>query len=117
MDLTARSRWVEYSKARDAQLAHTNTPHAPWYIVDANVKRHARLNVISHLLSLIPHEDLTPEPIELPPRQKTKNINIQTCPGITLCRKSAHRCCRSTIWFMVPLTMVSWSKNGAEVPT
>ena len=69
MDLEARTRWVAYSKARDLMLTHTSTPHAPWYIVDANIKRHARLNVISHLLSLIPYEDLTPEPIELPPRQ------------------------------------------------
>jgi polyphosphate kinase 2 len=69
MDLEARTRWVDYSLARDAMLANTSSPHAPWYLVDANVKRHARLNVISHLLSLIPYEDLTPEPLELPPRQ------------------------------------------------
>ena len=69
MDLKARSRWVEYSRARDAMLMQTSTVHAPWYLVDANVKRHARLNVITHLLSKIPYEDLTPEPIELPPRQ------------------------------------------------
>ena len=70
MDLEARSRWVDYSKARDAILEHTSTPHAPWYIVDANIKRHARLNVISHLLSQVHYEDLTPEKLELPPRQE-----------------------------------------------
>jgi polyphosphate kinase 2 (PPK2 family) len=70
MDLEARSRWVDYSKARDAMLAHTSTAHAPWYVVDANVKRHARLNVISHLLSQIYYEDLTPQPLKLPARQK-----------------------------------------------
>ena len=70
MDLTARSRWIDYSRARDAMLIHTNTEHAPWYIVDANVKRNARLNIISHLLSQIPYEDLTPESLELPPRQE-----------------------------------------------
>jgi len=70
MDLKARSRWVDYSKARDAMLQHTSTAHAPWYIVDSNIKRHARLNVISHLLSLIPYKDLTPKPLDLPPRQK-----------------------------------------------
>jgi polyphosphate kinase 2 (PPK2 family) len=70
MDLEARSRWVDYSLARDAILEHTSTPHAPWYIVDANIKRHARLNVISHLLSQINYEDLTPEQLELPPRQE-----------------------------------------------
>ena len=69
MDTEARSRWVDYSKARDAILDHTSTPHAPWYIVDANIKRHARLNIISHLLSLVPYEDLTPEHLELPQRQ------------------------------------------------
>jgi polyphosphate kinase 2 len=69
MDLEARSRWVDYSRARDAMLFNTSTPHAPWYVVDANIKRHARLNIISHLLSMIPYEDLTPEPLVLPPRQ------------------------------------------------
>ena len=70
MDLEARSRWVDYSRARDAMLTHTSTDHAPWYIVDANIKRHARLNVIAHLLSLVPYGDLTPEPLELPPCQE-----------------------------------------------
>ena len=70
MDLEARSRWVDYSKARDAILEHTSTDHAPWYVVDANIKRHARLNVISHLLSQIHYDDLTPEELELPPRQE-----------------------------------------------
>ena len=70
MDLEARSRWVDYSRARDAMLAETSSTHAPWYIVDANVKRHARLNIISHLLSKVPYKDLTPEPLVLPPRQK-----------------------------------------------
>ena len=72
MDLTARSRWVDYSRARDAMLAHTSTAHAPWYIVDANIKRHARLNCISHLLGVIPYGDLTPEPLELPERQPSE---------------------------------------------
>ena len=70
MDLEARARWVEYSKAKDAMMAHTDIKQAPWYVINADVKKHARLNVISHLLSLISYEDLTPEPIELPPRQK-----------------------------------------------
>jgi len=70
MDTEARSRWVDYSKARDAMLLHTDTDHAPWYVVDANIKRHARLNVISHLLSQIDYGDLTPKPLKLPARQK-----------------------------------------------
>jgi polyphosphate kinase len=70
MDLEARLRWVEYSRAKDAMFMYTDIDEAPWYVVNADVKRHARLNCISHLLSLIPYEDLTPEPVELPPRQE-----------------------------------------------
>ncbi len=70
MDLQSRSRWVEYSKAKDEMFAHTDIKQAPWYVVNADNKMCARLNVIRHLLSLIPYEDLTPEPISLPPRQR-----------------------------------------------
>lgn len=70
MDLGSRSRWVEYSRAKDAMFMYTDTEKAPWHVVDANIKRHARLNCISHMLSLIEYQDLTPDPIELPPRQR-----------------------------------------------
>ncbi len=70
MDLESRTRWVEYSRAKDAMFMYTDTDKAPWYVVDATIKRHARLNCIHHLLSLIPYQDLTPEPIEMPPRQQ-----------------------------------------------
>jgi polyphosphate kinase 2 len=69
MDVTARSKWVEYSKAKDAMFAATDTPESPWWVVEANDKLRARLNCISHLLSLIPYEDTTPEQVVLPPRQ------------------------------------------------
>ena len=69
MDMESRARWVEYSRAKDAMFMYTDTEEAPWYVVDANIKRHARLNCISHLLSMIPYEDLTPRPIEIPSRQ------------------------------------------------
>ena len=69
MDLESRGRWVEYSKAKDSMFAYTDIKQAPWFVVDADDKRRARLNCISHLLSVIPYEDLTPEPIDLPPRQ------------------------------------------------
>jgi polyphosphate kinase 2 len=69
MDLESRAQWVEYSRAKDAMFMYTDTDKAPWYVVDATVKRHARLNCITHLLSLIEYEDLSPEPVELPPRQ------------------------------------------------
>jgi len=69
MDVDARSRWVEYSKAKDIMMKYTDIKQAPWYVVNADVKKKARLNCISHLLSMIPYEDLTPEKVELPPRQ------------------------------------------------
>jgi polyphosphate kinase 2 len=72
MDLQSRSKWVEYSKAKDEMFAHTDIKQAPWYVVNADDKKRARLNCICHLLSMIPYEDLTPEPIALPPRQSDK---------------------------------------------
>ena len=69
MDLESRSRWVEYSKAKDEMFDHTDIEEAPWYVVDADSKKLARLNCIRHFLSLFDYEDLTPEPIELPPRE------------------------------------------------
>ena len=70
MDLESRKRWAEYSKAKDEMFAHTDIKQAPWYVVEADEKKRARLNCIRHLLELIPHEDLTPAPIKLPPRQE-----------------------------------------------
>jgi len=69
MDVTARSKWVDYSRAKDAMFAATDTREAPWWVVEANDKERARLNCISHLLHVIPYEDTTPDQIILPPRQ------------------------------------------------
>ena len=69
MDLNSRARWMDYSRAKDEMFSHTDIKQAPWYVVNADNKMCARLNCIRHLLSLIPYEDLTPEPIVLPPRQ------------------------------------------------
>jgi len=69
MDLESRKRWVDYSRAKDAMFSYTDTKQSPWYVVNSDIKKHARLNCISHLLSMIPYEDLTPEPIKLAPRQ------------------------------------------------
>jgi len=68
MDLESRKRWADYSRAKDEMFAHTDIKQAPWYVVESDVKKHARLNCIAHLLSQIPYEDLTPEPIELEER-------------------------------------------------
>jgi polyphosphate kinase 2 len=68
MDLQSRARWVEYSRAKDEMFVHTDIPEAPWYVVEADDKRRARLNCIAHLLSLLPYEDVLDTPLELPPR-------------------------------------------------
>lgn len=67
MDLESRSRWIEYSKAKDEMFSYTDTKAAPWYVVNADDKRRARLNTIHHLLSMIPYEEITYEKIKLPP--------------------------------------------------
>lgn len=69
MDLDARRRWIDYSKAKDRMFEYTDTKTSPWYVVNSDDKRRARLNCISHLLSLVDYEDIMPDPIELPPRQ------------------------------------------------
>ncbi len=69
-DLASRTRWVDYSKAKDDMFFHTDTKHSPWYVVHSDCKRLLRLNCINHLLSMVSHEDLTPDPIEMPPRQE-----------------------------------------------
>jgi polyphosphate kinase 2 len=70
MDLEARARWVEYSIAKDEMFKFTDIKEAPWHVVRADDKKRARLNCIRHLLSSIDYEDLTPDPIKLPKRQK-----------------------------------------------
>ena len=72
MDLESRARWVDYSKAKDKMFEVCDIPQAPWNVVNADNKKKARLNCIHHLLQQIKYKDLTPEPIELPPRQKRK---------------------------------------------
>ncbi|HXX01538.1 MAG TPA: polyphosphate kinase 2 [Candidatus Acidoferrales bacterium] len=74
MDLESRRRWAEYSRAKDEMFAVTDIKQSPWYVVNAEDKKCARLNVIHHLLSMIPYKDLTPEPLKLPPLDKTKYI-------------------------------------------
>ncbi|MCB0863751.1 MAG: hypothetical protein KDB66_11190, partial [Solirubrobacterales bacterium] len=69
MDIEARSRWVDYAEAKDEMFAYTDTKDSPWWVVEADDKRTARLNLISHLLGMIPYEHVPVEAIELPPRQ------------------------------------------------
>jgi polyphosphate kinase 2 len=68
MDLESRARFGEYSRAKDEMFRYTDIKHAPWWVVEADDKRRARLNCVAHLLSQVEYEDLTPPPLELPPR-------------------------------------------------
>jgi polyphosphate kinase len=67
-DLEGRDRWEEFSRAKDEMFRYTDTKDSPWWVVEGDVKKRARLNCISHLLSCIPYEDVLPEPFNLPPR-------------------------------------------------
>src|SRR6188768_3845713 len=69
MDLESRSHYIDYSRAKDEMFVHTDVRESPWFVVEADDKRAARLNCISHFLSRIPYEDRTPGPVELPARQ------------------------------------------------
>jgi polyphosphate kinase len=80
MDLEAQARWYDYSRARDAMFTATDTPWAPWYVVPSNDQRRARLNCISHLLSLIPYEEVPREPIKFPKRQAKGNYKEPDYP-------------------------------------
>ncbi|HEX5472463.1 MAG TPA: polyphosphate kinase 2 [Lacipirellulaceae bacterium] len=77
MDLPSRSRWYEYSRARDNMLTATDTQHAPWHILRSDDKKLARLNCIGHLLSQIPYKKLKPQKVELPKRSKKKAYDDQ----------------------------------------
>jgi polyphosphate kinase len=73
MDLKSYSRWYDYSRARDAMFAATDSDESPWYVVDGNDKRRARLNCITHLLSVVPYEDVPRNPVKFPRRQAPGN--------------------------------------------
>jgi polyphosphate kinase 2 len=82
MDLEARNRWDEYTQARDVMFARTSTEYAPWYVIDANVQRMARLNCIKHLLSVIPYEDVLPEEPRFPERKPGHPAPIPDLPHV-----------------------------------
>lgn len=68
MDLESLTRWEEYSRAKDDMFVHTDIAESPWFVVESDDKRRARLNMIAHLLSTVPYRDITPPSLELPPR-------------------------------------------------
>jgi polyphosphate kinase len=75
MDLKSREKWAEFSRAKDEMFAVTDIPEAPWFTVESDDKRSARLNCLSHLLDQIPYEDALPGPIELPPRPEQQKYD------------------------------------------
>ncbi|WP_258102994.1 polyphosphate kinase 2 [Marinoscillum sp. MHG1-6] len=72
MDLESRAKWLEYSRAKDVMFAHTDTKHSPWYVVNAEDKKQARLNCINHILSQVPYEKMKYDEITLPPLPEDK---------------------------------------------
>jgi polyphosphate kinase 2 len=80
MDMRSYSHWYDYSRARDAMFAATDTPESPWYVVKANNKRQARLNLITHFLSQVPYEEVPREPIKFPKRQAKGNYEEPDYP-------------------------------------
>jgi len=80
MDLQSRIRWEQYTKAKEETFRRTNFPESPWYIVEANDKKRARLNCIAHLLSMIPYEEIEDEEVTLPDRVFNENYERAVLP-------------------------------------
>src|SRR5712691_7659968 len=80
-DLSSRTRWIDYSRAKDEMFVHTDIPEAPWYVVEADDKRRARINCMAHLVSRIPYVPKTLEEIALPPRQSDEGY-VRPPPSI-----------------------------------
>ncbi len=73
MDVESVYRWEDYSRAKDDMMVHTDIPSSPWFVVESHIKKHARLNMIAHLLSSIPYEEVEPEIVDLPQSPVTGN--------------------------------------------
>ena len=80
MDLRSYSRWYDYSRARDDMFQSTDTAWAPWFVARSDDKRRARLDIISHLLSMIPYREMPREKVKLPKRQKAKGYKPPNYP-------------------------------------
>jgi polyphosphate kinase 2 len=77
IDLESINRWEEYSRAKDEMMVHTDTSGSPWYVVESDIKKHARLNMINHLLSTIPYKEVPPPSVELPDRLTPSNDYVR----------------------------------------
>ena len=80
MDLQSRVRWEDYTKAKETMLERTHIPEAPWWVVPADDKKKARLNCISHLLSLMPYQEVTHAEVVLPARVRHSDYFRQPVP-------------------------------------
>jgi polyphosphate kinase 2 len=80
MDLKSMPKWVEYSRAKDEMFRHTDIKEAPWWTVEADDKRRARLNCIAHILSSVPYQDVTPPPLSLPKRRRRHDSSYKRPP-------------------------------------
>ncbi len=77
MDLESINRWEDYSRAKDVMMAHTDTANSPWYVVESDLKKHARLNMIAHLLSTIPYEDVPTTEVHFPDRLSSSSNYVR----------------------------------------
>ena len=84
IDLESRARWVEFSQAKDEMFVHTDIPEAPWYVVEGDDKRRARLNCTAHLLSLIPYEDVDPESARAPAAAERQTLRAPAARPVSL---------------------------------
>ena len=82
IDIASRARWTDYSRAKDAVFTYTDIEEAPWYMVGADIKRHARLNCINHLLTAIPFQEIPHDPVELPDLQRDPNYRRPPIDGL-----------------------------------
>jgi polyphosphate kinase len=80
MNVEARSRWEQYTKAKETMLEHTHLPDSPWWIVDVVDKKRARLNCIAHFLSQIPYQEVSRVPVVLPPRVRNPDYHRGPIP-------------------------------------
>ena len=77
MDLESINRWEDYSRAKDAMMAYTDTPFSPWYVVESDIKKHARLNMIAHLLSSVPYTEVPGPEVDLPERLESTSDYVR----------------------------------------
>ena len=87
MDLESRKRWVKYSQAKDEMFFYTDIIEAPWYVIESDDKRRARLNCINHILKIIPYKDIIPKSFNLSPLPKESTGGYRRPP-----KESQHFC-------------------------